>query len=81
MLRRRTTARFRSDMKKLTSEQRIAVQELAAHLANNPNDDAWDPTPVVLDADTRELETAGVWIRYRVSGGDIFFLRVTPFLE
>lgn len=51
-------------MFKLSANQRLEIQKQIEVIASNPN----DPTlnPVVLDANTREVEVAGVWLRYRI---------------
>jgi hypothetical protein len=61
----------------LTSDQRWAVQQLARRMERDPSDQAM--RPMFLTGSLREIETAGVWVRYelREATREILFLRAS----
>jgi hypothetical protein len=65
-------------LRPLTSEQRIAIAELCEQLAADPRDEIVNP--VILSSGDREVEVAGVWLRYRLRPltKEIVFLSVQP---
>jgi hypothetical protein len=52
---------------------------MCERLAADPRDEIVDP--VILESGDREVEVAGVWLRYRLrpQTGEIVFLVVEPF--
>jgi hypothetical protein len=51
---------------------------MCERLAADPSDDLHNP--VIIDRDTRDIEVAGVWLRYRLRPRtkEIVFLSVLP---
>lgn len=64
-------------MFKLSANQRLEIQKQIEVIAANPNEPALNP--VVLDANTREVEVAGVWLRYRIDNTNkrVIFLQAS----
>jgi len=79
MWQKRKSPSFTPTLLPLTSEQRIAIAEMCERLAADPRDDIVNP--VVLSDGDREVEVAGVWLRYRLRPRtkEIVFLRVAQF--
>ena len=76
MWRKLSTPEYNSSRFHLTPDQRIAVAELVSRLEADPSDEIFNP--VIVDSNTREIEVAGVWVRYRLRPRtrEIVFLRV-----
>lgn len=68
---------FHSSMFKLSANQRLEIQKQIEVIAANLN----EPTlnSVVLDANTREVEVAGIWLRYRIDNTNkrVIFLQAS----
>jgi hypothetical protein len=55
---------WNASLRLLTPDQRWAIQLLARQLERDPSDRTM--RPVILADGRRELETAGVWVRYEL---------------
>jgi hypothetical protein len=64
-------------LRSLTPEQRWAVQMLARRMEHDPSDHTLKP--VFLADGRREVETAGVWVRYelRPRAREILFIKAS----
>ena len=69
---------FHSSMFKLSANQRLEIQKQIEVITAAPHAPALNP--VILDSNTRELEVAGVWLRYRIDdvGKRVIFLQTSP---
>jgi hypothetical protein len=75
MWQKRKSPEYTSTLLPLKPEQRIAIAALCERLAADPRDTIHNP--IIVDRDTREIEIAGVWLRYRLRPQ----LRVIVFLS
>ena len=68
---------FHSSMFKLSANQRLEIQKQIEVIAADPHNASLNP--VILDDDTREVEVAGVWLRYRVDDKEkrVIFLQAS----
>ncbi len=68
---------FHSSIFKLLAKQRLEIQKQIEMIAKEPHSPALHP--VILDSNTREIEVAGVWLRYRVDdkGKRVIFLQAS----
>jgi hypothetical protein len=62
-------------LRSLTPEQRWAIQMLARQMERDPSDRTMKP--VFLADGRREVETAGVWVRYELRARE----REIPFIK
>ena len=75
MWRKLAAPEFFASMRRLTPDQRWAIQQVVARLERDPSDAVW--SPVILDANTREIFVDGLWLRYRLVNREILFLQVS----
>lgn len=68
---------FHSSMFKLSANQRLEIQKQIEVIAADPQNPVLNP--VMLDDNTREIEVAGVWLRYRIDsvGRRVIFLQAS----
>jgi hypothetical protein len=68
---------FHSSMFKLSADQRLEIQKQIEFIAADPHNPSLNP--IMLDDDTREVEVAGVWLRYRVDDKEkrVIFLQAS----
>jgi hypothetical protein len=69
--------RFNAARSKLTRAQRLAILEVANLLAQDLY--SYQPQPVIYPNGEREIEVAGVWLRYRLDDRQrtVTFLDIT----
>jgi hypothetical protein len=68
---------WNSSLRLLTPDQRLAIQALARQMERDPSDKIL--RPVLLADGRREVETAGVWVRYELRPRDreILFIKAS----
>ncbi len=68
---------FHGSMFRLTDKQRMAVQAQVAVIAADPYDKKLNP--IHLDTNIREIEVAGIWLRYQIDERDkrVVFLQAS----
>jgi hypothetical protein len=74
---KRAAFNFNAARPKLTSAQRIAIVGVTELLAQDPY--GYRPQPVIHLNGEREIEVAGVWLRYRIDDRNraVIFLDIT----
>jgi len=77
MWRKRIGPDWSASLHLLTPDQRWAIQRLARQMERDPSDSTLHP--VLLADGKREVETAGVWVRYELKerAREILFLRAS----
>jgi hypothetical protein len=74
---KRAAFNFNAARSKLTSAQRIAIVEVTELLAQDPY--GYRPQPIIYPNGEREIEVAGLWLRYRIDDRNraVIFLDLT----
>lgn len=68
MWRKQAASKFFPSLKKLTSEQRATIHAIIDEIVQDPDqyENQIYPKPLTYPNGDREIEVAGVWLRYRI---------------